>query len=56
MVDWIVLSLLGMLLLHRATTRGEGARIPEANTCREFAPGRDVHARSPWNAYPDYYL
>jgi len=56
LIDWMELRLIGILLLYRATTHGDGARILEMNTTKEFPQGRDMHARSPWNSFPDYYL
>ena len=56
MVNFIVLCLLGILLLSRAITHGVRTRMQETKWGKEFPQGRDAHARSPWNAFPDYYL
>jgi hypothetical protein len=56
MINWLAPGLIGIFLLYCAITRADDACIRETGSGKEFSQGRDVHARSPWNAFPDYYL
>ena len=56
MISWIVMCLMGMLIFHRAATLRAGTGIQPANSHQEYAQGRDAYERSPWDAFPDYYL
>jgi hypothetical protein len=56
MVDWMLASMLCILLAYRATAYGDCACNAVINISPELPPGRDMDARAPWDAFPDYYL